>query len=61
MNVGHDRFALLQVRSSEPIDRQHDEGRADEAEEHKDNKNTTKTQTSGSCATFEAYCETLKT
>lgn len=40
MHVGDDRFALLQIGGSEPVNRQHDEGRTDEAEEHKDDKNT---------------------
>lgn len=41
MNVGGHRFALVQVRSSEAIHRQHDEGGANEAGEHKEDKYTT--------------------
>lgn len=36
MDVGGDRFAFLQVGGSEPVDRQHDEGRTDEAERNND-------------------------
>ena len=32
MDVRRDRFAFLQVGGSEPVHRQHDEGRTDEAE-----------------------------
>lgn len=39
MYVGDDRFALLQVGGSEPIQGQHDEGRTYETGEHKDDKN----------------------
>lgn len=60
MNVGGDRFAFLQVRSSEPIDRQHDEGRADEAEEHKDDKYTTH-QWQFWNIYYKAYCKILNT
>ena len=40
--VGDDRFAFLQVGSSEPIERQHDERRTDETEKHKNHKNEKK-------------------
>lgn len=46
MYVGGDRFALLQVGGSEPVDRQHDEGRTDEAEQNKEARTKF---TSGNC------------
>ncbi len=46
MYVGGNRFALLQVGSSEPVNRQHDEGRTDEAEQNKEAKTNF---TSGNC------------
>lgn len=38
MKVWDDRLVLLQVGGSEPIKREHDERRTDEAEKHKNDK-----------------------
>lgn len=38
MKVWDDRLVLLQVGGSEPIEREHDERRTDEAEKHKNDK-----------------------
>lgn len=38
MKVWDDRLVLLQIGGSEPIEREHDERRTDEAEKHKNDK-----------------------
>lgn len=43
MYVGDDRFALLQVGGSESVDREHDEGRTDEAGEEETHKSPVET------------------